>query len=320
MKSKIMILLVAIASFSLSGCSVTTPTDETRNVSESTTISSEKSISKQDMTIISERNTDIYSTIYLPEKDNDKEYPLVVLLHGFIGSRKGDLNALDSAGIRLSENGVASIAIDFPGCGDSEEPYFYYTNTAMENDVHSAINYMAENYSIDTTKIGLLGHSMGGRIASLMAGSDIAAVALWSPAAANGSAGIEDFMSGKENVEKMYEQAQKDGKVLFQDWGTDYEVELSPEFFEETFISKPLDTLHAYEGPLFMAIGAEDDAIPRATFDDVIDSADNTSVLVRVIKDSAGHSFENVTDDKDTNIINDVIEKTIDFFIREIGS
>lgn len=88
-------------------------------------------------------------------------WPLVVLCHGFTGSRGGD-GHFGPLAARLAHAGIASIAMDFPGCGESEEPFTAYTLTNIRADMTAAIAYMGVTYGADTTRLGLVGHSMGG--------------------------------------------------------------------------------------------------------------------------------------------------------------
>ena len=78
--------------------------------------------------------------------------------------------------------------LDFPGCGNSTEPFTAYTLSNMTDDVESAITYMQQTYS--TGRTALVGHSMGGRLASLypQRRGGITALALWSPANARACA------------------------------------------------------------------------------------------------------------------------------------
>lgn len=52
--------------------------------------------------------------------------------------------------------------MDFPGCGESEEPFTAYTLSNIRADMTAAIAYMGVTYGADTTRLGLVGHSMGG--------------------------------------------------------------------------------------------------------------------------------------------------------------
>lgn len=107
----------------------------------------------------------IPATIQLPAKSaRGEELPLVVLCHGFTGNRQGDGHFAPLAE-DLAAHGIATVRLDFAGCGDSTEPYANYMLANMAADVDSVIGYMQATYG--TGKTALVGHSMGGRLASL---------------------------------------------------------------------------------------------------------------------------------------------------------
>ena len=144
----------------------------------------------QDVTIPGTRG-DIYATVQLPGKlARGEELPLVVLCHGFTGSRSGDGHFAPLAA-DLAAQGIATVRLDFPGCGNSTEPFTAYTLSNMTDDVESAITYMQQTYG--TGRTALVGHSMGGRLASLypQRRGGITALALWSPANGAGLRGME---------------------------------------------------------------------------------------------------------------------------------
>ena len=144
----------------------------------------------QDVTIPGTRG-DIYATVQLPGKlARGEELPLVVLCHGFTGSRSGDGHFAPLAA-DLAAQGIATVRLDFPGCGNSTEPFTAYTLSNMTDDVESAITYMQQTYG--TGRTALVGHSMGGRLASLypQRRGGITALALWSPANGVGLRGME---------------------------------------------------------------------------------------------------------------------------------
>ena len=144
----------------------------------------------QDVSIPGTRGT-IYATVQLPGKlARSGDMPLAVLCHGFTGSRAGDGHFAPLAQ-ELAAQGIATVRLDFPGCGDSTEPFTAYTLSHMEDDVESAILYMQSTYGTGPT--ALVGHSMGGRLASLypQQKGGIAALVLWSPANGAGLNGLE---------------------------------------------------------------------------------------------------------------------------------
>ncbi len=204
----------------------------------------------QDVTIPGTRG-DIYATVQLPGKlARGEELPLVVLCHGFTGSRSGDGHFAPLAA-DLAAQGIATVRLDFPGCGNSTEPFTAYTLSNMTDDVESAITYMQQTYG--TGRTALVGHSMGGRLASLypQRRGGITALALWSPANGAGLRGMEflnidDFSA----VEALAAEAEAGGSIST--WG----VDVSGTLFTEMRDSDPnaalresaLPTLLTYTG------------------------------------------------------------------------
>ena len=160
----------------------------------------------QDVSIPGTRGT-IYATVQLPGKlARSGDMPLAVLCHGFTGSRAGDSHFAPLAQ-DLAAQGIATVRLDFPGCGDSTEPFTAYTLSHMADDVESAILYLQSTYGTGPT--ALVGHSMGGRLASLypQQKGGIAALVLWSPANGAGLNGLEflniDDFSAVEAMAEM---------------------------------------------------------------------------------------------------------------------
>lgn len=170
----------------------------------------------------------IPATIQLPAKSaRGEELPLVVLCHGFTGNRQGDGHFAPLAE-DLAAHGIATVRLDFAGCGDSTEPYANYTLANMAADVDSVIGYMQATYG--TGKTALVGHSMGGRLASLypqLGQYPVTALALWSPANGTGLQGLE-FLSidNFAAVEELAARADAEGSVAA--WG----VELSAAYID----------------------------------------------------------------------------------------
>ena len=123
-------------------------------------------VTQQNVSISTRTSYDAKATIMVPNGTTEA-MPLVVMCHGYTGNRNGDGDRFISLGGILAKNGIAAITIDFPGCGESPAPASDYTLTNMYEYINSAIDYMDREYDIDTDRLGILGHSMGGRVASL---------------------------------------------------------------------------------------------------------------------------------------------------------
>ena len=108
--------------------------------------------------------------------------PVVLIAHGHGGTRdeRFGLSVLADA---LARRGVASIRMDFAGCGESTEPRSNNNLTTMKADMLAAAQYAKAE--MNASSIGLFGYSMGGRIVleMLAEGFDAGAAAMLAPAA-----------------------------------------------------------------------------------------------------------------------------------------
>lgn len=242
--------------------------------------------------------------------------PLVVFCHGFTGSRWCD-GHYATLSQRLAEYGIASVTLDFPGNGDSTEPFTSYTLENMCSDVRRVMEYMCENYRIDPGRIGLLGHSMGGRVVSLCLDESIAAAALWSPADNKGLQGLEFIKQDPDDLEALREQARREGAVPA--WG----VLISSAFIEQMAASDPWASIEAYQGALLLAFAGQDATLfSEQTIQGTLEAVRGRGLpfvdLTEQFAD-ATHNFTAWPDDddfetQDARIRGRIEEATADFF------
>ena len=114
--------------------------------------------------------------------DSGQPVPLVVMCHGFGGSKEGPM--FDLICDSLQANGIATIRFDFNGHGQSEGKFEDMTVPNEIEDAKHVIEYVRDLRWV--SKVAVLGHSQGGVVASMVAGQlqgDIAAAVLMAPAA-----------------------------------------------------------------------------------------------------------------------------------------
>lgn len=210
-------------------------------------------VKKQDIEIPGNR-TNIKATIFIPE-GTQSNMPLALMCHGFTGTRNGDGDNgghFNELGNKLAQNGVAAVTITFSGCQDSNEDMTKYTLENMKSDMTSAINYMKSNYSIDSGKIGLVGHSMGGRVVSdYLSNNSVSTAAIWAPADGDGLSGLE-FLG---DYSAYYETAKQNGTVTT---GGNFNVTLSKEFFDQMNNSHPTQNIKQFSGKLLAIFDSDD--------------------------------------------------------------
>ena len=239
----------------------------------------------------------IPATIQLPAKSaRGEELPLVVLCHGFTGNRQGDGHFAPLAD-DLAAKGIATVRLDFAGCGDSTEPYTAYTLANMAADVDSVIAYMQATYG--TGKTALVGHSMGGRLASLypqLGQYPVTALALWSPANGTGLHGLE-FLNSNDfaAVEELAARADAEGSVAA--WG----VTLSADYIDGMRDSDPNAVLRASGLPVLLTYSGNERILSDTTQSET-QAAVESLPGGQIVLDSFVNGDHNYTsEDPDTN-------------------
>lgn len=203
------------------------------------------------------RGVDVPATLVLP--DGLERYPMVVLCHSHGGSRD-EWYGFGAIADALAARGIASIRMDFSGCGDSEESFQQNTLSNMKADVRAAIAYVYANTGADA--LGLAGYSMGGRVVLelLAEGLDAQAVALLAPA--NDTEDLKRLFGGSRAYAEMWEIAKEDG---YADFTTPYTaiLELSLEWFEAlaAYASPAEAAARVYDGPALVVWGEDDEAV-----------------------------------------------------------
>ena len=258
----------------------------------------------------------IPATIQLPAKSaRGEELPLVVLCHGFTGNRQGDGHFAPLAE-DLVAHGIATVRLDFAGCGDSTEPYANYTLANMAADVDSVIGYMQATYG--TGKTALVGHSMGGRLASLypqLGQYPVTALVLWSPANGTGLQGLE-FLSidNFAAVEELAARADAEGSVAA--WG----VELSAAYIDGMRDSDPNVTLQESGLPVLLTYSGNERILSDTTQTETkaaVESLPDGQVVLDLFV-NGDHNYTSEDPATNTQLDADLRQVTVDFLTSHL--
>jgi len=267
-------------------------------------------------TFVSSRGVQVPATFVYPRAAGGARFPLVVMAHGHGGSRHEN-GAFDRVAESLARRGVAAIAVDFPGCGDSSEPFTGNNLTNMIADVLAARDYAVRQPQVDAGRVGLFGWSMGGRIAMMLAdrNDEFDAIATWAPAAQPGAGSMIGFLGGPEAFEAARAQAARDGYFPFTTrWGQDQQ--LGERFFTDMQNSAPLEPLAKFTGALLVLYGDRDDVVLPEVAESAVAAARQAVKVVRYVVKGADHGLGVFSDEP--NYTDQAVNETVGFLVDHL--
>ncbi|HET7581025.1 MAG TPA: alpha/beta fold hydrolase [Bacillales bacterium] len=211
---------------------------------------------------------------HIPDKGTS--FPAVILFHGFTGNRLEPHRLFLKISRALASRGIASFRFDFAGSGESDGDFEDMTLSAEVSDAHAILDHVKQDPRIDSEKVSLLGLSMGGLVASLVAGdrpNDIDRLILMAPAG--------DWMK------KIADERQAEtGKEVY-----DHDGNLVGRGFAEDL--KSLDTYPRaanFDGKVLLIHGSEDRSVPAEVSHQYQQQSYGTNAAVRIIE-GADHTF-----------------------------
>ena len=218
---------------------------------------------KESKVVIPVDDQSVVGTLNVP--DNVAQPPVILMLHGFMGQKdelqiEGTDEGIYTRTARtLASQGIASLRIDFRGAGESDGQWADTTFSRQIEDAQRALQWLKKQPQINPNKVGLLGWSQGGLVASHVANlnPDLDAVVLWSPV-------THPYMTygklmGADLVLKASASAAETPFTTTTPWG--YETTLKGKFFKEVLTMNPIGAIAHYPGPLLVIQGSQDDLV-----------------------------------------------------------
>lgn len=249
----------------------------------------------------------ISGALYMP--DQTPPVAGVLMLHGFASSKNevGGMYARQAKA--LAEKGIASLRIDFAGFGDSAGDPGSITVDEELQTAKAALDVLRKTEGVDPARVGVLGFSLGGGVATLLASSNSQAVkslVTWS------SVGDlqNDFLG--ELGQKAFDRAKEDGIVgLDLGWRT---IALKQGFFDSLAKYKIDDAIAAYPGAYLTIAGSKDFS---ANYTDRFVGLSKSQTKEAFIVPEADHIY-NVLE-KDQTMADSVIKKTAEWFAATLA-
>ncbi|UVC11970.1 alpha/beta fold hydrolase [Rhizobium sp. TH2] len=244
----------------------------------------------------------ISATLNMP--DATQPVPAVLLLHGF-GSSKDEVGGMYArVATALAQKGIASLRIDFAGFGKSDGDTGSTTIDAQLDQAKAALAVLKGTKGVDPNRVGVLGFSLGGGVALLVASGqpmDVKSLVTWSS--------VGDFQADMLGAlgQKAFDRAKEDGIV-----GLDLgfrTIALKQSFFDSLSAFKLDDAIATYPGPYLTITGSKDFSAQYS--DRFVGLAKNPTKEAMVIPDG-DHIFGVLGTDQ--TMADSVITKTAEWF------
>lgn len=238
--------------------------------------------------------------LHIPEKFEGK-IPIVCMFHGFTGDKLGSHFMFVRLSRLLANKGIASLRFDFMGSGESDGNFLDMTLSKELDDAKVILNYAKSFDFVDTDKIGILGFSMGGAVASMLASDckdDIKTLCLWAPA--GNMAEIALDKKSKEDIEKVR-------KIGF------YDLDgflIGIDFIDDLFNLDILGKSAYYDKNVLLLHGTKDESVPFSISEKYLEIYETHGVLHSI--DGSNHAFNSRAFE------NEVLDYTIGFFEGEL--
>jgi len=239
--------------------------------------------------------------LHIPENIKGK-VPIVIIFHGFCGDKMGPHFIFVKLSRLLERVGIASIRFDFAGSSDSDGDFIDMTMGTELKDANNILNHVKNLDFVDNDKIGIVGLSMGGAIASMLAGdrkSDIKTMCLWAPAG-----NMDEIILDKHYIGANYEEFRQKGY---------FDVEgllVGTGFVDNVKDIRIYEKAAEYDKKSLIIHGDKDEVVLLSTSQKYIDFWGESSQL-KVIS-GANHTFDKREWEEQ------VIENTIEFIEKQL--
>lgn len=250
---------------------------------------------------IDSENLRLRGMLHIPENIKNK-VPIGIIFHGFCGDKMGPHFIFVKLSRLLERAGIACIRFDFAGSGESDGDFIDMTMDTELKDANNILNYVKTLDFVDNDRIGIVGLSMGGAIASMLAGDrkkDVKTICLWAPAG-----NMDEIILDKHYIGADFEEFRKNG--YFDAEG----LLVGTKFVDNVKDIKIYEKAAEYDKRSLIIHGDKDDVVLLSASQKYIDFWGESSLL-KVIS-GANHTFDKREWEEQ------VIENTIEFIEKQL--
>lgn len=200
------------------------------------------------------------AVIQKPQTAQGQQIPMVILMHGFGGSkdgRGGQKGMLEIIADKLEAQGIASIRFDFNGHGESEGDFQQMTVPNEVEDARRVYEFVRADSRFG--RIGIAGHSQGGVVTAMLAGQ-LGKKALKGGVVLLAPAGVlrDDAIRGTVAGQPPFKGDPQDPPAYVEVWGH----RLGREYIKTAFWLPIYETAAGYKGKACIVHGTSDRTVP----------------------------------------------------------
>lgn len=218
--------------------------------------------------------------MHVPDGANGK-VPMVVIFHGFTGNKVESHFVFVKLSRELEKAGIGSIRFDFYGSGESDGDFIDMTFSGEVEDARHILEFAKNNPQTDVNNIGVLGLSMGGAIAAIIAKEykDIVkSLVLWAPA-----------FNMRDIVELQLQS--EAGNLLNQHGFVDIGgLALGQGFVSDMINMDIFQSAKGYDKDVLIVHGTKDEAVPYTVSEEILKTVYKENGR-RISIDGSDHTF-----------------------------
>lgn len=221
---------------------------------------------------VESRGLTLRGFLELPDVPRNGRVPLLVIFHGFTGDMCEKHFLLSRLSKDIVKEGVATLRFDFGGSGESDGEFIDVTPLTEVEDGTSILHYAVGLDEIDARRIGLLGFSLGGFVATNVAAREkelLSRLILVSP--------------GIATHKKMEKSLRNCGRALR---GS---LEVREQFVTDGYALDPLVAARLFEKPVSIIQGTADVAVTPDTAETYKEAFPHASLSY---VDGADHAYD----------------------------
>jgi len=243
------------------------------------------------------RNEILNGVLRIP--DEQGTFPAVIICHTFHDNKDNEFifNLWDV----ISRAGFIVLRFDFSGRGESQGNFKDLTISREIEDIQAAFDFIDKHEQVDSSKIGLIGHSMGGIDSILFASGNKKIKALVTMAT---RADTKEFLNSYFDKYQQDQWRQR-GYIQMHNFN-----EISSDFLQDAEGHEVLESLKSIRCPLLVIHGTDDTRVPFEDARELFNHAPEPRQIELI--EGANHRFTEDT------LRDQVLDILIDWLIRNL--